>query len=119
MRLDRKFFLIAPSFVIVLVTAGLFYTATRLRQLMIGSTDLAGRSAFIDSLARGQKALPREHAVALLQFSLDAEARRTAAVGAAHDLVMLLAWTLVACSVVLLWTIRGVPRERPPRSLLM
>ncbi len=119
MRLDRKFFLIAPSFVLVLVTAGLFYTAGRLRQLMLGSADLAGRTAFVDSLARGQKALPREHAVALLHLSLDAEAKRTAAVGAAHDLLMLLAWILVACSMVLLWTIRGVPRERPPRSLVM
>ncbi len=119
MRLDRKFFLIAPSFVIVLVTAGLFYTATRLRELVLGSADLARRTAFVDSLATGQKVVPTEHAVTLLQFSIDAEAKRTAAVGAAHDLIMLLAWVLVACSIVLLWTIRGVPRERPPRSLLM
>lgn len=113
MRVERKLFLIAPSVVLVLVCAAMFYTATRLQLMVAGSDDLPKRAAFIASVERGERTITTEQAVQLVQFSLDAEVKRTAAIVAAHDLLSLLGWIGMLCCIVLLWTIRRVPRELP------
>jgi hypothetical protein len=114
MRLDRKFLLILPSIVLVLVAGGIFYTATRLRLIVAGSDDIARRTAYITAVEKGTKTITTPQAVELIDISLQAEAKSKAAVDAAHDLVMFLAWITVGCCVLLFWGISGVPRVAIP-----
>lgn len=116
MRLDRKFLLIAPSVVLVLIVAGVFYTATRLQQLVDASDNWAMRDAYVTSVERGQRQLAADKATQLVRLSLDAERRRTAAVEAARDVLVVLGSMTFACCVVLFWAIRGVPRTLPLRG---
>jgi hypothetical protein len=73
------------------------------------------RSAFIASVEAGQKQLETRQAVSLLRFALEVEARRTAAIAASRDLVVVLAIMAVVSCCVLGVGIRGVPREHWPR----
>lgn len=116
MRLDRKFLLIAPSLVLVCIVVGLFYTATRLRQIVEASDSWATRDAFIASVETGKKQLAADKALQLVRFSLEAERRRTDAILAAHELILVLGCMTLACTVLLLWTIRRVPRTEPLRG---
>ena len=73
------------------------------------------RSDFIASVERGEKRLDQRQAVELLDYALQVESRRTAAITASHDLlVTLAAVALVSCGV-LGYGIRSVPREHWPR----
>jgi hypothetical protein len=116
MRLDRKFLLIAPSLVLVLVVAGLFYTVTKLRQIVEASEGWDRRDAYIASVEHGQRQLDARKAVGLVRLSLDAERRRTEAIRAATELLVVLGTMNLACAVALLLTIRRLPRTEPLRG---
>lgn len=116
MRVDRKLLLILPTVVLVLVTAGLFYTATRLRLIARGSDDLPRRTAFLASVDRGERHLTATQALGIIHYSLEAEGNRTAAIVAVHDVIQLVAWITLCCCALLAWTIRRVPRETPAVS---
>ena len=116
MRLDRKFFLIAPTLVLSLVVAGMFYTATRLRQVVEASDNWQRRSEYVASIEQVQKKITNGKAVQLVRLSLEAERRRTSAIVATNELLLTLGSMTLACCVVLLWAIRGVPRTLPLRG---
>ena len=115
MRLDRKLLLIAPAIVLVLVAAGMAYTAAQLQVLGSVSDTWKERSDFIAAVERGDKPLDRRQAVGLLRVALQVEERRTTAIVASRDLLVTLSLVeLVSCAV-LVFGIRGVPREHWPR----
>ena len=115
MRLDRKLLLIAPTIVLLFVFAGLVYAAMELRVLTYGSDSLKERSDYIAAVERGEKTIEPQKAIGLLRFSLDAEAKRTAAITATRALLVeLSALGFISC-VVLAAGIRSVPREHWPR----
>lgn len=116
MRLDRKFFLIAPTLVLALIVAGMFYTATRLRQIVEASDNWQRRSDYVASIEHGQKKITNDKALQLVRLSLEAEHRRTSAIVATNQLLLTLGGMTLACCVVLLWAIRGVPRTLPLRG---
>ena len=116
MRLDRKFFLIAPTLVLALIVAGMFYTATRLRQVVEASDNWQQRSDYVAAIERGQKRITNDKAMQLVRLSLEAERRRTGAIVATNDLLLTLGGITLACCVILLWAIRGVPRTLPLRG---
>ena len=115
MRLDRKLLLIAPAIVLVCVAAGMVYAATQLHVLASVSETWQERSDFLGSVERGEKPLDPTKAVGLLRISLEVESRRTAAITASRDLMLVLSTiALVACGVLVIG-IRSVPREHWPR----
>lgn len=115
MRLDRKLLLIAPAIVLVLVVAGMLYASTQLHLLAKTGSGANDRAEFINAVAAGKKPLSEQQAVELLQWEIEAETRRTAAIVASRDLLIeLSAIALVSC-IVLGIGIRGVPREHWPR----
>jgi hypothetical protein len=117
-RLDRKLLLIAPAIVLLCVVAGVLYIAVQLNVLHSVSDTLNERADFIASVERGDKALDNRQAINLLRWSLDIEARRSAALTAARDsLLVLSAIAFVACGVLSIG-IRKVPREHWPRISL-
>jgi hypothetical protein len=113
MPLDRKFLLIAASFVLTLIVAGMFYTGTRLSVLVAASENWQTRSAFIDALERGEKQLNPAQATQLVRVALEAEHRRTEAITAARELVTVLSWMGLAACALLIYAVRGVPRTKP------
>ena len=113
MRLDRKFLLIAPTLVLAVIVAGMFYTTTRLRQIVEASDNWQMRSDYVTSIEHGQRHISNEKAVQLVRLSLEAERRRTAAISATNELLLTLGAMTLACCAALLWTIRGVPRTLP------
>ena len=116
MRLDRKFLLIAPTLVLALIGAGTFYTASRLRQIVEASDNWQTRSDFVAAIEHGQRRITNEKAVQLVRLSLDAEQKRTGAIEATNELLLTLGAMTLVCFVVLLWTIKGVPRTLPLRG---
>src|SRR5438067_831776 len=116
MRLDRKFFLIAPTLVLAFIVAGMLYTTTRLRQIVEASDSWRMRSDYVASIEHGQRRITSEKAVQLVRLSLEAERRRTGAIVATNELLLTLGAVTLACCVVLLWAIRGVPRSLPLRG---
>jgi hypothetical protein len=114
-RLDRKLLLIAPTIVLVLVIAGVAYAASELHVLTAVSDSEHQRSTFIAAVARGDKPLTEQQAVGMLQFALDVETKRTAAIAAAHDLLVALVIIGAVACVVLAVGVRGVPRVHWPR----
>lgn len=115
MRLDRKLLLIAPTIVLLFVAAGTAYAATQLYVLGSVSDTWKQRSDFVAAVERGEKPLDRQQAVRLLQFALDVESRRTGAIEAARDLLILLAAVSVIACATLAIGIRTVPRQHWPR----
>jgi hypothetical protein len=114
-RFDRKLLLIAPAIVLGLVVAGMLYASVQLQVLANVSASERDRSEFIAAVAAGKKQLNERQAVELLQWALDVEARRTAAITASRDLLLeLAAIALISCAVLGIG-IRGVPREHWPR----
>jgi hypothetical protein len=116
MKLDRKFLLIAPTLVLAVIVAGMFYTATRLRQIVEASDNWQTRSDYVTALEHGQRKITNEKAVQLVRLSLEAERRRTGAIEATNDLLLTLGIMTLSCCAALLWTIRGVPRTLPLRG---
>lgn len=119
MRLDRKFLLIAPSAVLVLIVAAMFYIAAQLQVVVAGSGTWQARHDFVTSVQRGEKKLSLDKSVELLQYSLDAEQRRTSAIDAARQTLLEIAWIALLCTGVLLWNIRRVPRTEPLRGRVL
>ena len=115
MRLDRKLLLIAPTIVLGFVVAGLIYASLQLRVLSDVGTTWKDRSDFIASVERGEKTLEARQAVGILRYSLDVEVKRTEAIAATRDLLIVLsAVALFSCGALVLG-IRTVPREHWPR----
>ncbi len=115
MRLDRKLLLIAPTIVLVLVAAGIVYAAAQLHVLTSVSDTWKDRSDFIAAVERGTKTLDERQALNILRFSLEVEAKRTAAISASRDLLITLAAVAIVSCGVLGYGIRSVPREHWPR----
>jgi hypothetical protein len=116
MRLDRKFFLIAPTLILALIVAGMFYTATRLRQIVEASDNWQQRSDYVASIERGKRQITGDKAMQIVRLSLEAERRRTGAIVATNELLFTLGGMTLVCCAVLLWAIRGVPRTLPLRG---
>ena len=118
MRLDRKLLLIAPTIVLFCVVAGMIYATMQLHTLAAVSDSFRERSEFIAAVGRGEKPLSQRQAASLLQLALDVEARRTAAIVAAQQLLIVLSGIAFASCIVLGLGIRQVPREHWPRLAL-
>lgn len=118
MKLDRKLLLIAPAIVLAFVAAGIVYTAYELRYLVNASASWQERTDFVNAVARGEKPLTADQAIRMLQYSLDAEAKRTTAINATRDLLVELAAIAFLSCAVLALGIRSVPREHWPRFQL-
>jgi hypothetical protein len=114
-RFDRKLLLIAPTIVLFCVVAGVAYAAAELHVLTTISDTWRERSDFVGAVERGEKHIDQRQALSILQFSLDVEAKRTAAITAARDLLIVLTVIGGAACVVLAVGVRGVPRQHWPR----
>jgi hypothetical protein len=114
-RLDRKLLLIAPAIVLACVVAGMVYAGVELHVLARSSDTLTARKEFVDAVARGEKTLDQRQAVGILQVALDVEAKRSAAIAASRDLLLELSAVALVAWAVLVYGIRGVPREHWPR----
>jgi len=116
MRFDRKFYLIAPTLVLVFIVAGVFYTATRLRQIVAASDNLQRRMDYVAQIEKGQRHITNEKAVQLVRLSLEAEHVRSSAIIATNELLLTLGAMIFLCCGALLWAIKGVPRTLPLRG---
>jgi hypothetical protein len=114
-RLDRKLLLIAPTIVLVGVAAGMIYAAVQLHVLSSVSETLTERSNFIAAVERGEKTLDQRQALGVIRLSFDVEAKRTTAIAAARDLLIVLSAIAFVAIVILSIGVRGVPREHWPR----
>jgi hypothetical protein len=114
-RLDRKLLLIAPAIVLVFVVAGIVYTSVQLHVLGSVSDTFRERSDFIAAVERGDKGLDQRQALGLLHLQFDVEAKRTAAIVAARDLLIVLSAIAGAALSALGLGIRSIPREHWPR----
>src|SRR4051812_1943369 len=91
------------------------YAATQLHVLGSVSDTWKERDAFVSSVERGQRSMSERQAVGLLRLSLDVETKRSAAIVASRDLLIVLAGiALVSCGALAVG-IRSVPREHWPR----
>jgi hypothetical protein len=115
MKFDRKLLLIIPAVVLVCVCGGMFYVASQLRLAANGSSNWTDRRDYIAAVERGERALDPRQAVSLARIALDVEARRTVAIEAAYQLLIVLSGMLLASCVVLVIGVRGVRREHWPR----
>ena len=116
MKLDRKFQLIAPATVLVLIVVGLLYTTTQLRLMVAASDNLPQRIAFITSVEQGKHTLAPAKAAQIVRLSLEAEQRRSEAISAANELLLTLAAMMFVCCGALFWVIKGMPRTLPLRG---
>ena len=115
MRLDRKLLLIAPAIVLVFIVLGMAYAAMELHTLAGVSDTLADRRDYIAAVERGQKPLDQRQALNIIKAQFDVEARRSAALVASRDLLVVLGAITLASLVVLAIGIRSVPRQHWPR----
>lgn len=115
MKFDRKLLLIAPTIVLFCVGLGVAYAAAELHVLTTVSDNWRDRSDFIAAVDRGEKHIDERQALSILRFSLDVEAKRTAAITASRDLLIVLAIVGLASCGVLAVGVRGVPRQHWPR----
>ena len=116
MRFDRKFYLIAPTLVLVFIVAGVFYTTTRLRQIVAASDNLQRRMDYVTQIERGQRHITNDKAVQLVRLSLEAEQVRSGAIIATNELLLTLGAMTFLCCGALLWAIKGIPRTLPLRG---
>jgi len=114
-RLDRKLLLIAPTIVLVFVVAGIVYAANQMHVLASVSDTLGERREFVAAVEKGEKPLDQRQALNIIHAQFDVEARRSAALTAARDLLIELSAIAVASVGVLAMGIRSVPREHWPR----
>jgi hypothetical protein len=114
-RLDRKLLLIAPTIVLVFVVAGMISAAVQLHVLSGVSDTFKERSDFIAAVEKGQKQLDERQALGIIHLQFDVENKRTAAIGAARDLLIVLSAIGLVAVGVLTAGIRSVPREHWPR----
>jgi hypothetical protein len=114
-KFDRKLLLIAPTIVLFCVGFGVAYAAAELHVLTTVSDSWRDRSDFIAAVDRGEKHIDERQALSILKFSLDVEAKRTAAITASRDLLIVLAAVGLASCAVLAVGVRAVPRQHWPR----
>src|SRR4051812_6916476 len=91
------------------------YTAVQLHVLSSVSESLHEREQFIGAVERGEKPLDQRQALGIIRVSFDVEGKRTAAISAARDLMIVLAAISLAAVGALVIGIRSVPREHWPR----
>lgn len=115
MRLDRKLLLIAPTIVLVFVVAGMIYAAVQMHVLAGVSRTLDTRRTFIAAVARGEKPLDQRQALNIIGAQFDVETRRSVALNATRDLLVLLSAIALASIAMLALGIRCVPRQHWPR----
>ena len=115
MRLDRKLLLIAPAIVLVFVVAGMIYAAVQMHVLADVSRTLETRRTFIAAVKRGEKPLDQRQALNIIDAQFDVEARRSVALTASRDLLVLLSAIAGASVLMLGLGIRAVPRQHWPR----
>jgi hypothetical protein len=97
------------------VAGGVAYTAYQLHYLVDSAASWRTRSDFIGAVARGEKPLSERQAVNILQWSLEVESRRTAAINESRGLLIELSVIAFLSCGVLALGIRSVPREHWPR----
>jgi hypothetical protein len=114
-RLDRKLLLIAPTIVLVFVVAGMIYAAVQMHVLAGVSETLDTRRAFIAAVERGEKPLDQRQALNVIKAQFDVESRRSVALTATRDLLLLLSGIALVSIGMLGVGIRAVPREHWPR----
>ena len=115
MRLDRKLLLIAPTIVLVFVALGMVYAALQIHTLASVSDTLAERRAYVAAIERGEKPFDQRQALNVIDAQFDVEARRSAALVASRDLLVVLGAIAFVSVAVLAVGVRGVPREHWPR----
>ena len=118
MRLDRKLLLIAPTIVLVCVVAGIIYAALQLNALSSVGETFGERSDFIAAVDRGEKVLEERQALNIIHAQFDVETKRTAALIAARDLLVVLAGIAGVSLAILAIGVRSIPREHWPRMSL-
>lgn len=118
MRLDRKLLLIAPTIVLVCVIAGMLYAASELHVLAAVGDTWQARNDFVAAVERGEKPLAEHQAIDLLHYAFEVEAKRTNAIVAMRDLLIVLGAIGLAACAVLAIGVRAVPREHWPRLTL-
>ena len=111
MRLDKKFLLIAPTIVLAFLAAGMIYATLQLRALRDVGNTWKDRNDFVSAVERGEKTLEQRQALNILRYSLDVEAKRTEAVAAAEELLVVLSSIGVLTFIGLALAVRAVPRE--------
>jgi hypothetical protein len=114
-RFDRKLLLIAPTIVLTLVVAGIISAAVQLHVLATVSETLQERSDYVAAVERGEKPMDREQALKIIHAQFEVEAKRTAALVAARDLLGVLSVIGIVSVIVLGVGVRGVPREHWPK----
>ena len=115
MRLDKKLLLIAPTIVLGCIVLGLLYATMQLHVLTSVSDSWKDRKDFVEAVQRGEKKMNDGQAVNVLRFALDVEAKRTAAIIATRDLLIVLSVMATISCIVLAIGIKAVPREHWPR----
>lgn len=115
MRFDRKLLLIAPTIILVFVVAGIVYAAVQMHVLSSVSDTLNDRRDFIAAVEHGQKTLDERQALNIIHAQFDVEARRSAALTAARDLLVILGGIAFVSLGILAIGVRSVPREHWPR----
>ena len=115
MRLDRKLLLIAPTIVLVFVVAGMIYAAVQMHVLAGVSQTLEQRRTFVAAVKRGEKPLDQRQALNIIDAQFDVESRRSGALTATRDVLVLLSAIAAASIGMLGLGIRAVPREHWPR----
>lgn len=115
MRLDRKLLLIAPTIVLVCIVAGMIYAALQIQILASVSDTLDERRAFVAAVERGEKPFDQRQALNVIHAQFDVEARRSSALTATRDLLVVLSGIAVLSVGVLAAGVRTVPREHWPR----
>jgi hypothetical protein len=116
MKLDRKFLLIAPATVLLIIVVGLLYTTTQLRLMVAASDNLPQRLAFIQAVEQGKRQLAPAKAAQIVRLSLEAEEFRSEAITAANHLLLTLAAMMFGCTALIFWVIKGTPRTLPLRG---
>jgi len=114
-RLDRKLLLIAPTIVLVFVVAGMIYAAVQMHVLAGVSQTLETRRAFVSAVERGEKSIDQRQALSIIDAQFDVESRRSVALVATRDLLVLLSAIAVVAVGMLGVGIRAVPRQHWPR----
>jgi hypothetical protein len=114
-RLDRKLLLIAPTIVLVCVVAGMVYAALQIRILASVSDTLGTRREFVTAVERGEKPLDQRQALNIIRAQFDVEERRSNALTATRDLLVVLSGIAVVSIGILSVGVRAVPRDHWPR----
>ncbi len=96
----------------------MLYAAAELHVLAAVGDSWQARNDFVAAVERGEKPLAEHQAIDLLHYAFEVEAKRTAAIVAMRDLLIVLGGIGAASCIVLAFGVRAVPREHWPRLSL-